>query len=47
MSEDIGQFEVAVEDLVLEEVVEAIDDFTEYLDGFFLSEIPSFLDIGI
>ena len=42
-----GYFEVPVEDLVVEEVVEAINDFAQNLDGFFFCEVFAFFDIGI
>lgn len=47
VAEDIGEFEISVQDLVVEEVVEPIDDFAENLDGFFLCEVFSFLDVGV
>ena len=47
MSEDIGQFEIPVEDFVFVEVVETVDALAEDLNGFLLCEEPSFLDIGV
>jgi hypothetical protein len=36
-----------MQDLMLEEMMEAIDDFTQYLNGFFFGKILPFLDIAI
>jgi hypothetical protein len=36
-----------VENFVLEEVMEAIDDFAKYLNGLFFSEIFAFFDVSI
>ena len=47
MPENIGQFQIPVEDLVFVEVMEAVDALAENLDGLFLGEEPPFLDVGI
>jgi len=47
VAENIGQLQVPMQDLVIEEMVEPIDDFAKNLDGFFLCEVFSFLDVGI
>lgn len=47
MPEYVGEFEVAMEYLVLEEVMKAIDDFAEYLDGLLLSEVLALLDVAV
>ena len=45
--EDIGQFQIPVEDLIFVEVVETVDALAENLNGLLLGEEPSFLDVGI
>lgn len=47
MSEDIGQFEVPVKDFMVVEMSEAVDDLTEDLHCFLLSQEPPLLDVGV
>ena len=47
MPEDIGQFEIPVQDLVFVEMVETVDALAENFDGLLLGEEPSFFDVGI
>lgn len=47
MPQEVGQFQIPMKNLMLEEMVKSIDNLTEYFNGLLLGEVLSFLDIGV
>ena len=47
MTQNVSQFEVTVQNLVVKQVVEAVYALAKDLDGLLLSQVPSLLDIRV
>lgn len=47
MAQNVCQFQISVQYLMLIKVVKSINYFAEDLDGFFFCEVSSFFDVGI